>query len=163
MSNLNVCLLNTTENFIASKVYACRKQWEILSKEKWIYKVVQGSILEFDSLPVQNGLPRLLNLSVSDSMALDNAIPGFLKKGIVERSISGGQGFFSNVFPVIKSDGTARVIINLKDFNENITHVHFKMESIYDVINLVQHNCFFMSVDFKDAYFSVYVKPDDRK
>ena len=164
MSNLNVCLLNTTDNFVAGKVHACSKQWKMLSKEKWIHHVVQGSILVFDSLPIQNALPRPLNLSVADSMALGNAIVGFLKQGIVERSIiSGGQGFFSNVFPIINPDGTARVILNLKNFNEYITHVHFKMESISDVINLVQHNCYFMSVDFKDAYFSVYVKPDDRK
>ena len=87
----------------------------MLSKEKWIHHVVQGSILVFDSLPIQNALPRPLNLSVADSMALGNAIVGFLKQGIVERSIiSGGQGFFSNVFPIIKPDGTARVILNLK-------------------------------------------------
>ena len=40
----------------------------------------------------------------------------------------------------------------------HINHVHFKMESIKDVIHLIQPNCFFLTIDFKDAYFSVYVK-----
>ena len=55
----------------------------------------------------------------------------------------GETGFFSNVFPVIKPDGSARVILNLRDLNGFIPHVHFKMESVYDVINLVQKKLFF--------------------
>ena len=57
----------------------------------------------------------------------------------------------------------SRVILDLKDLNAHINHVHFKMESIKDVSHFIQPNCFFMTIDFKDAYFSVYVKPTDRK
>lgn len=86
------------------------------------------------------------------------------KNRLVERCVdTEGHGFFSNVFPVIKADGTASVILNLKDLNECIPYVHLKMESISDVINIVQQNCYFMSIDFKDGYFSIYVKPNDRK
>ena len=37
------------------------------------------------------------------------------------------------------------------------------MDSIADVINLIQPMCFFMTIDFKDAYFSVFVRPEERK
>ena len=164
MSVLNVHLLNTTDNFVAGKIHACSQQWKKLSSDKWIHDVVQGSILDFVGLPLQETLPRPLTLSVADTLALDCAILKFQKHRIVEKCMDvEGQGFFSNIFPVIKADGTARVILNLKVLNEYITHVHFKMESVSDVLNLVQHNCYFMSVDFKDAYFSIYVKPSDRK
>ena len=149
---------------MAGKVHTCSQQWKKLSKDKWIHDVVQGVFLVFSSPPLQKALPRPLTLSVSDTLALDRAMSEFLKKKIIERCVDeNGQGFFSNVFPVLKADGTARVILNLKDLNRYITHVHFKMESVSDVINLVHPNCFFMSVDFKDAYFSVHAKPNDRK
>ena len=47
------------------------------------------------------------------------------------------------------------MILNLKKLNKNIQYEHFKMESIQNVINLMEDNCFMDSVDLKDAYFSV--------
>ena len=126
--------------------------------------MVRGSILAFDRLSLQRTPPRPLTFSEADTFILDSAALEFIKHKLVERCVfTGGQGFFSKNFPVVKSDGTVRVILNLKHLNEHITHVHFKMESFKDVVHLIQPNCFFITIDLKDAYFSVYVKPDDRK
>ncbi|KAK3881370.1 hypothetical protein Pcinc_014187 [Petrolisthes cinctipes] len=96
--------------------------------------------------------------------ALDAALQGFLNKKIVERCEAGvSPGFFSNVFPTFKKDGSARVILNLKELNNYVKYSHFKMDSIKDVIQLVHPSSYFVTVDFKDAYYSVHVKPKDRK
>ena len=71
--------------------------------------------------------------------------------------------FYSNIFPTRKRDGTTRVILNSKEFNKCVTHTHFKISSIKDVISLIHPNCFFMTIDIKDAYFFVYIQPKDRK
>lgn len=42
-----------------------------------------------------------------------------------------------------------------------MNHVHFKLDTLKDVIQLIQPYCFFITMDLKDAYFSVYVKPED--
>lgn len=81
----------------------------------------------------------------------------------MERCEPGDRGFVSNIFPTIKKDGTARVILNLKELNNYVKHVHFKMDTVKDVISLIQPRYFFVSIDLKDAYFSVYVRPEDRK
>ena len=88
----------------------------------------------------------------------------FVEQGIVERcEPSPGNAFYSNVFPTLKKDGiTARVILNLKELNPYVTHTHFKMDSFKDVVRLVQPQCFFMTIDFQDAYYSVYVRPEER-
>ena len=77
-------------------------------------------------------------------------------------SINKHNAFLSNIFPTFKKDGSSRVILNLKELNEYIIHIHFQMDSIKDVIQLIFPNCYFMTVDLKDAYFSVFIKPKDR-
>ena len=141
-----------------------RQQWSALSSDKWILDVVCGHVLEFDELPLQSALPWPLSLSDSDSAALDAALLRFVEQGIVERCVAfSGNGFVSNVFPTLKKDGTsARVILNLKELNPYVTHTHFKMDSFKDVVRLVQPKCFFMTIDFQDAYYSVYVRPEER-
>lgn len=32
-----------------------------------------------------------------------------------------------------------------------------------DAIDMLQGNCFFITIDFNDAYFSVHIQPEDRK
>lgn len=162
MSASGLPLLNSSHNFVGGKIHKARLQWHALSRDRWIHDAVDGKVLDFDSLPRQEGLPPPLQLSVADTLALDTALVGFLQCNIVERCEPQVRGFVSNVFPVIKKDGTARVILNLKELNDYITHIHFKMDSIRDVIQLVRPNCFFSTIDFKDAYFSVFITPEDR-
>ena len=63
----------------------------------------------------------------------------------------------------MKRDGTTRVILNLKDLNKHITHFLFKMDTLKEVVQLIQPNCFFMTINLQNTYYSVYVKPEDRQ
>ena len=165
MSSASFCtLLNTADNFVGGKIFTHRFQCQCLTSDKWILDVVDGNVIVFESLPVQSSLPRPLKLPLVHQNALDAALQGFLRKQIVERCEAGVfLGYFSNVFPTFKKDGSARVILNLKELNNYIKYSHFKMESIKDVTQLVHPSCYFMTVDFQDAYYSVPVKPKDRK
>ena len=164
-STLPCCsLVNTPDNFVAGKIFLFRHNWQAFSRDKWIHDVVRGKVLEFDVVPVRSDFPRPLTLSTADKEALDHAMLTFLQQKVVEScSHISGPGFYSNVFPTRKKDGTARVILNLKELNDFVKHVHFKMSSIKEVLSLLQENYFFMTIDFKDAYFSVRIQPEDRK
>ena len=61
----------------------------------------------------------------------------------------------------MKPDGSARFILNLEQFNLSIQYHKFKMDTMKEVIQLIFPNCFFAKVDFKHAYYSVYVRPQD--
>ena len=69
----------------------------------------------------------------------------------------------SSCYTVIKKDGSARVILNLKELNDFIVCAHFKMDTIKNVLHLLFPNCFFMTVDLKLVYHSVPVRPEHRK
>ena len=159
---LSLSLVNTPDNFRGGKIFLARSQWCLYSTDQWIHDVVHGKLLVFTSAPSQRHPPAPLNLSVTDRAAVDFAIEYFLNHKIVELCAPGDQGFVSNVFPTVKRDGTARIILNLKELNAHVEHVHFKLDTLRDVLPLIHPNCFFMTIDLKDAYFSVYVRPGDR-
>jgi len=55
------------------------------------------------------------------------------------------------------------MILNLKCFNGNVTHYHFKMDNIWSAIRLMKPGCYMASVDLKDAYYSVPICKDHKK
>ena len=56
-----------------------------------------------------------------------------------------------------KPDGSHRLILNLKRFNEHVAYHHFKMESLKSALQMMKPGCCMASVDLKDAYYSVHV------
>lgn len=119
-------------------------------------------VFDFEGVPTQHKLPTPLNLLIPDRKALTSAMTRFIEQKIVERYEPGDRGFVSNIFPIIKKDGTARVILNFKELNNYVKHVHFKMDTVKEVISLIQHHYFFASIDFKEKYFQ-FVRLEDRK
>ena len=73
------------------------------------------------------------------------------------------QEFVSNIFIVKKKDGGNRPVINLKELNQYITFLHFKMEVLQSLKSLLQKNEHMCKLDFKDAYSRVPLSQDDRK
>jgi len=84
------------------------------------------------------------------------------KRAFIEVKYSPSQ-IVSGIFLLPKKDGTNRFILNLKSFNEFVTHHRFKMNSLHIIIKLVTPNCFMASIDMKDAYYSIPLKSEDRK
>ena len=72
--------------------------------------------------------------------------------------------YISNIFTRPKKEGTIRVILNLKQFNEKyVDHIHFKMETLRSAIDSMRPNCFFWSVDLSEAFYSIPIEQGDRK
>lgn len=157
-------LINTPENFSGGKVIHSVSDWRQITSDSWILDVIQGHALQLDHCPAQNRVPPPLILPPEDYAALNTALQAFLRQNIIEPCPpTAGPVFYSNVFPRIKSDGSARVILNLKQFNKQMDKIHFKMDTLRDVIDLIYPNCYFASVDFKHAYFSVPISGPDRR
>ena len=47
------------------------------------------------------------------------------------------------------------MILNLKRLNQYVDKKHFKMDTSKSAINMVTPGCWFLSLDFQDAYYSV--------
>ena len=55
------------------------------------------------------------------------------------------------------------MILNLKQFNTHITYRHFKIESVNQVIDIVRPNLYMVSIDLKDAFYSIPIHPEHQK
>ena len=86
-----------------------------------------------------------------------------LSKGAIIKSDNEVNQFISNIFVVKKPNNKFRPIINLKKLNKHVCYEHFKQEHFKVVLDLIQENDFFCSVDLKDAYFSIPVHTDFHK
>ena len=71
--------------------------------------------------------------------------------------------FLSNMFLILKKTGDLRPGINLKPLNEFVAKIHFKMEGIHLVQDLVKSGDYLATIDLKDAYFNIPIFPRDKK
>ena len=55
------------------------------------------------------------------------------------------------------------MILNLKNFNKFTCYRHFKIESIQNVLNVIKKDAFMVSVDQKNAFYSVPVAAHNQK
>ena len=52
-----------------------------------------------------------------------------------------------SIFLAPKSEGFFRMILNTTKLNENMPHIHFKMETIKSLLTLMTPNCYMKKVD----------------
>lgn len=103
------------------------------------------------------------NIKGDQQHFVDREISNLLEMQVIEISVHEQDEIISPIFLVDKPDGSYRLILNLKKFNEWIEYEHFKMEHFSFTSSLVRKNCFMASVDLRHAYYSVPVHQTCRK
>ncbi len=151
------------ENFKAGSISKCLKNWKMITSDRWILNMVKGYKVDFLSEPWQDYRPRPLRLDSHSQNSLDKTLAEFLELGIIEPCNEDEDGFYSTLFTTPKRDGSDRVIFNLSDLNWFIDTEHFKMDTVKFAIDLMTKNCYFGSIDYKHAYYSVSIAREYRK
>ena len=121
--------------------------------------MVKGYRIQFLVEPRQTVEP--VPLVKSDEV--DLCIDRLLHIGAISRVTDIEGQFVSKIFTVPKSDGSSRLILNLKKLNKFLHAEHFKLEDGRTVMNLMRRNMFMATVDMRDAYHLVRIHPESRK
>lgn len=138
--------------------------WKDVTQDNVVLDYVRGVQLEFDSMPVQDYPMPEIRCSQFESEAISGEIEKYLELGIISPVYEHIEGeYVSKIFPRPKKDGGWRIILDLSPLNKDVVYEHFKMESFKTAMGLVTENCFFGSIDLKDAYYSVNINPMFRK
>ena len=126
--------------------------WTGITSDKEILSDIRGMAVELSELPVQHHfVPTKFNSA--ETATIQQEIKKMIKKGIVEKVSHEKHEIISNIFSIPKKGSThrVRVILNLKDFNRNVSNHHFKMDSVNTILKLLDKDCFMASLDLKDA------------
>ncbi|CAB4038826.1 Hypothetical predicted protein, partial [Paramuricea clavata] len=156
-------LKNKVSNFQAGRLSSYAEQWKLLTSDKFILDMVTGAHIELSSTPFQVKCQQKKLFSSKERLVIDSEIKSLLAKGVIVPSVTEPGEYISPIFIIPKKDGSYRMILNLKQFNEHVAYHHFKMDTLASAISMMKPLCFMASVDFKDAYYSVPIASTDQK
>ena len=147
----------TNHTCIAGRLSYFTPNWKILTKDPWVLNCIQGYTIEFVSQPSQCQAPKELVFTQEEAKNLTVEVEKMIQKQAVARVPleQSAKGFHSQLFSVPKKDGGTRPIINLKRLNSHVETVHFKMEGIHMLKDILKQGDWMTKVDLKDAYFMI--------
>ena len=135
----------------------------MLTSDEFILDMVTGAHIELLSTPFQVKCPQKKLFSSKERLVIDSEIISLLANGVIVPSVTEPGEYISPIFITPRKDGSYRMILNLKQFNEHVAYHHFKMDTLASAISMMKPHCFMASVDFKDAYYSVPIASIDQK
>ena len=136
--------------------------WEQITSDETILSWVRGVHIGFEPGLRQLFVPSQRSFGPEEDNFVNQKVNELLQKGIIEPSSHEDGEIISTIFIVEKKGGGYRLILNLKPFNDQIENVHFKMETLENVIQMMKPASFMASIDWADAYFSVPVAKEHR-
>ena len=102
-------------------------------------------------------------MSREEKKLVGTEVQELLRKGAITLSGGSKDQFVSKIFMGAKKDGHFRPIINLKQLNQFIPHLHFKMEGLKQLKDLLRQNDLILKMNLEDAYFSIPLHPEKQK
>ena len=137
--------------------------WENSTNDNFILNIVREDLkIDFFDKP-QSHNTHQSHFSQSECIAIDKEIQILLTKSVIVKCNHKPGEFISPIFTRPKKDGSLPMILNLKSLNNHVNYNHVKMESIENVLNIIQPNIWMASVDLKDAFYTVPVHPGHKK
>ena len=119
-------------------VSRCYQTWADFTTDSFVLDIVKhGITLDFCFQAFCSKYTRC-SLTADGAKAVDAEIKLLLLKHVISPAELKVVSFVSSIFTTMKPDGSHRTILNLKNLNESITDVHFKMESLKHVRQLRQ-------------------------
>ena len=148
-------LKHTPINFMGGSIQYCLEQWKLITSDPCLLNWISGISIDLDSTVVQHSVPSPILFSKTETQFIRQEIQTLLAENVIERAVHCQGEFISNIFLRPKKDGSFRMILNLRQLNKAVEYHHFKMDTLKHAITLMTPQCWFGSVDLKQAYYSV--------
>lgn len=137
--------------------------WAEITSDSVVLSWLQGYEIPFSKKVFQYNPPREIKISNVESRKTMQLVNELIIKGVIQKCSPEKGQFISRSFLVPKPDGSSRFILNLKELNQFIEPVHFKLEDGRTAARLLFQNCVMATLDLKDAYYMIPIHKDYRK
>ena len=140
--------------------------WKDITDNPEVLDWVELCHLEFiHGVPsVQETDYKVIQFNDAEAAIIEPEIVQLLNKGIIVESPHSQAEFVSSIFVRLKKNGVDyRMILNLKELNKFIVYQHFKMDSLKTVTDLMSQGCYMVSIDIKDAFYTVPIATEHQK
>ena len=154
---------NKVQSFKGGQLAHFFDKWKEITSDSEVLNCVKGQFIDFSTQPTRNLGPKRKTFNISDSLVIEAEIQKLLDKGVIVPTQHERGEYISPIFVANKKDGSYRMILNLKRFNQHVEYQHFKMDSVWTAIRLITPNCYMASIDLKDAYYSVPIAKPHQK
>lgn len=150
---------------IAGRVSLFLDNWQAITTDQWVLSCVRGYKIQLMETPSQRHPPQEIIFKAEEKIKISSEVEAMRVKGAISEVHPSEMenGFVSQLFAVPKKDGAIRPIINLKALNRFVDTVHFKMEGIHMLKDMMRPGDFLTKVDLKDAYFMIPIHAEHRK
>ena len=155
--DIKLYLKDRVKQFKAGSLRYNIRNWGAITSDTEILSYVSGVKIEFTKSPDSGSSCTEAMFNETQSKQIDEQIELMLAKGIIRKCAKSEPEYISRIFTRPKTDGSLRLILNLKNLNQFVDYHHFKMDTLASVINLMEKDCYMASIDLKDAYYTVSV------
>ena len=119
-------------------------KWTELTDDQEILDIVSGYQLDFSEIPHQRKPPTPFNFSKEEERLVDLEVEKLLRKGAIEEVEPCEKQFLSNIFMIPKKGGERRPVVDIRDLNNFIKPVHFKMEDLSHLPSVLRRGGFYV-------------------
>lgn len=147
--------------FQAGRLRLYQDTWQSMEAPIHILKIIQGYRIPFVEKPPLRCMYKNRNRLIT-TPALESEINQMLEESVIEKAPS-NPGFLSIMFPVKKSDGSQRPVLNLKALNLYLRPKKFRLINVQKVPHFLQTNDFMMKLDLHQAYFHIPILESHRR
>ena len=150
--------------FEAGRLKYFAENWKKITSDDVVLDIVQNCHLQLKegTNPINTKVPYSF-FNAREEQIIQGEIKKLLKMEVLIEVEHCSDEFLSPIFVVPKKNDEYRMILNLKNFNENIEYYHFKMDTFESAIKLIKPNCYMASVDLRHAYYSIYIAEEEQK
>ena len=157
-------LLSEVDSFRAGNVRNKLVRWHQITDDPFVLNIITAGVcLDFIPHPNLYHCDPKQVFPGKDKVVMKTEILHLQQLGVIVPTTRQLDSYISNIFATEKKDHSHRLILNLKLLNLQIRYVHFKMESLADVLNMLTPGVWMASIDLKDAYYSIPVRAGHQK
>lgn len=126
-----------------------------------VLSFIQG--VEFMSTTVRKIIPQNNVASKAEEEWISKELILLEQSGALEKCLIHQLTVVSPIRVVPKSNGTFRLVVNMRSLNKGIASYKSKLEGLDLLLKIVTKDCYFIKLDLKNGYLQVSVSENSRK